>query len=98
MVYVDDFVITKNNSNFVVSIIKKLGDRFSLKDMGLLHFFLRAKVVPTWVGLFLSQHKYVHDLLSNTNTNGAKNVSTPLSTSQSLKLIDGTTSVDNTKF
>ena len=40
LVYVDDLVITGNNKNFVASIIKKLGDRFSLKDMGLLHFFL----------------------------------------------------------
>ncbi|KAA8525303.1 hypothetical protein F0562_007158 [Nyssa sinensis] len=86
-----------NNSIFVASIIKKLGDRFSLKDMGLLHFFLDVEVVLTRAGLFLSQHKYVRDLLTTINMSGAKNVSTPLSTSQSLRLLDGT-SVDSTAF
>ena len=98
LVYVDDIVITGNNKNFVASIIKKLGDHFSLKDVGLLHFFLGVEVVPTQAGLFLSQHKYIRELLSNTNMSGAKDVSTPLSTTQSLKLLDGTTNVDSTEF
>ena len=98
MVYVDDIVITGNNKNFVASIIKQLRDRFSLKDMGLLHFFLGVEVVPTQRGLFLSQHKYIQELLSNTNMSGAKDVSTPLSTTQSLKLLDDTTNVDNIEF
>ena len=98
LVYVDDIVITRNNKNFVASIIKKLGDHFSLKDVGLLHFFLGVEVVPTQAGLFLSQHKYIRELLSNTNMSGAKDVSTPLSTTQSLKLLDGTTNVDSTEF
>ena len=56
------------------------------------------EVVPTQAGLFLSQHKYIWELLSTTNMSGAKDVSTLLSATQSLKLLDGTTNVDNTKF
>ena len=97
MVYVDDLVIIGNNNNFVASIIKQLGDHFSLKDMGLLHFFLGVEVAHTQAGLFLSK-KYIQELLSNTNISGAKDVSTPLSTTQSLKLLDDTTNVDNTEF
>ena len=41
LVYVDDLVITGNNSLFVASIIKQLGDMFSLEDMSSLNFFLR---------------------------------------------------------
>ena len=96
--YVNDLVITGNNKKIVASIIKQLGDRFSLKDMGLLHFFLGVEVIPTPARLFLSQHKYIRELLSNTNMSSAKDVSTPLSTTQSLKLLDGTTNVDNTEF
>ncbi|WKA00533.1 hypothetical protein VitviT2T_018877 [Vitis vinifera] len=98
LVYVDDLVIIGNNTNFVASIIKQLGDHFFLKDMGLLHFLLSLEVVPTQAILFLSQHKYIRELLSTTNMSGAKVVSTPLSTTQSLKLLDGTTNVDNTEF
>lgn len=62
LVYVDDFVIIGNNSNFMASTIKQLGDRFSLKDMGLFHFVLGIEVIHTRTGLFLSQHRYVRDL------------------------------------
>lgn len=47
LVHVNDLVITGNQSQFVVSIIKQLGNKFSLKGMRLLHFFLGVKVVPT---------------------------------------------------
>ncbi|KAF5462336.1 hypothetical protein F2P56_018355 [Juglans regia] len=66
--------------------------------MGFLNLFLGVEVIPTCEGLFLSQHKYVHDLLKSTNMDGAKDVSTPLSTSNSLKLIDGTIIVDSNEF
>ena len=82
----------------MANIIKQLGDMFSLKDMGSLHFFLGIEVIPTRAGLFLSQHKYVCDLLANTSMSGAKDVSTPLSTTQSLQLIDGTAAVDSFEF
>uniref|UniRef100_A0A2N9FBJ6 Reverse transcriptase Ty1/copia-type domain-containing protein n=1 Tax=Fagus sylvatica TaxID=28930 RepID=A0A2N9FBJ6_FAGSY len=98
LVYVDDLVITGNNSLFVTSIIKRLGDMFSLKDMGSLHFFLGVEVIPTPAGLFLSQHKYIRELLAKTSMSGAKDVSTPLSTTQSLQLIDGTAAVDSSEF
>ena len=82
----------------MANIIKQLGDMFSLKDMGSLHFFLGIEVIPTRAGLFLSQHKYVRDLLANTSMSGAKDVSTPFSTTQSLQLIDGTAAVDSSEF
>ena len=98
LVYVDNLVITGNNSILVANIIKQLGDMFSLKDMGSLHFFLGIEVIPTRAGLFLSQHKYVCDLLANTSMSGAKDVSTPLSITHSLQLIDGTAVVDSSEF
>ena len=98
LVYVDDLVITGSCKKFVVSVIDKLGHQFSLKDMGSLHFFLGVEVIPTCAGLFLSQHKYIRELLQTTNMLGAKDVSTPLSTTTSLHLVDGTAAVDSTKF
>jgi len=98
LVYVDDLIITSSDNVFVSSIIDQLGVAFSLKDMGPLHFFLGMEVIPTTDGLFLSQHKYIHDILCKTNMLGAKEVSTPLSTTTALQLIDGTSSMDNTKF
>jgi hypothetical protein len=98
LVYVDNLVITGNTLSFVQSVIQQLGVLFSLKDLGSLHYFLGIEVIPTPVGLFLSQHQYVHGRLAATSMSGAKNVSTPLSSTQSLKLVDDTAAVDNSDF
>jgi len=99
LVYVDDLVITGNDLIFVSSIIVQLSNRFSLKDMGQLHFFfLGMEVIPTTTSLFLSQHKYIRDLLTKMNMHGAKKVTILLSTTTVLKLIDGTSSVDCTEY
>jgi hypothetical protein len=71
------------DSNFVTFVIQQLNNRFYLKDIGALFFFLGVEVIPTKAGLFLSQQKYFRDLLSNTNIDGVKDVYTPLSISQS---------------
>ena len=49
-------------------------------------------------GLFLSQRKYIQDLLSKTNMQDAKVVTTPLSTGESLKLCDGSPTTDSTQY
>lgn len=98
LVYVDDLVITESDNQFVSHVVITLGAHFSLKDMGSLHYFLGVEVSPTTAGLFLSQHKYVCDTLESKNMVGAKDVSTPLSTTQSLHLLDGTTLVDSTEY
>ena len=59
LVYVDDLILIGNNLTFVASIIDQLGQKFSIKDLGSLHFFLGVEVIPTKDGLFLTQHKYI---------------------------------------
>lgn len=98
LVYVDDLVITGSDNQFVALVIDKLAACFSLKDMGHLQFFLGMEVIPIQTGLFFSQHKYIRDILTKSNMLGAKDVSTPLSTTIAPKLLDGTSSVDNTEF
>ena len=45
LVYVDDLVIIGNNLCFVSEIVAQLSNRFSLKDMGQLNFFLGMEVI-----------------------------------------------------
>ncbi|XP_022897576.1 uncharacterized protein LOC111411260 [Olea europaea var. sylvestris] len=61
-------------------------------------FMLPAEVIPTTTGLFPSQHKYIYDILAKANVLGSKEMSTPLSTTIALTLIEGTSIVDSNEF
>ena len=78
--------------------IHALSRQFSVKDMGLLHYFLGVEVIPTANGLFLSQHKYIHDLLDRFQMASIKDCVTPLSTSGSFTLSDGSPPTDPTQY
>jgi hypothetical protein len=70
-------------------IIRQLGVQVSLKDLGDLHYFIRVEVQQTREGIFLSQQKYIRDLLKRANMEGARPIHTPLSTKPTLQLNDG---------
>jgi len=98
LVYVDDIIITGSVSTFVADTINKLSHTFSVKDMGHLHFFLSIEAIPTAKGLFLSQHKYIRDLLSKTSMDMAKDIHTPMSTSTPLILTNGSAPPNSTEY
>ena len=98
LVYVDDLLITGHSAPLVQWIISSLDRRFSIKDLGLLYFFLDVEVISTTDGIFLSQHKYVQDLLARFNLGGMKETSTPSNTPAKLLLRDGSSSTDATQF
>jgi len=64
VLYVDDMLLTGNNLALISSFIITLSTQFAMKDLENLHYFLGVQVVRTSSSMFLSQHKYVFDLLS----------------------------------
>jgi hypothetical protein len=61
--YVDDLIVTRTTSSIVASIKNTLHDRFSLIDLGLLHYFIRIEITQSSFGTSLAQPKYAIDLL-----------------------------------
>lgn len=98
LIYVNGLIITRNKLAFVASIIDQLGKKISLKDLGPLHFFIGIDIIPTRDGLFLTQHKYICDILAQTSMDGAKDMTTPLSTFISLKFVYGSSSVNSMEY
>ena len=94
LVYVDDIVLTGNCTSFLNNFVTLLSKRFSLKDLGNLHHFLGIEVISTHQGMFLSQHRHISDLLTTFHMDGAKDVVTPLSSTESLTLEDGSSKID----
>ena len=63
LVYVDDFLLTGNDDNFVSQFKVDLAAKFSLKDLGRPSHFLGVELIPTSSGIFLSQQHYIRDIL-----------------------------------
>ena len=82
MVYVDDILVTGPSSAACQTVITQLSTLFPIKDLGALHYFLGIEVQRSSTGIFLSQTKYILDLLTKAKMDGAKPCSTPLSTSK----------------
>ena len=58
--------------------------KFSMKDLNALYYFLSVEAIFTPTDLFLTQHKYIRDLLTQTNLFGAKEAWTPIAFSLPL--------------
>ena len=98
LVYVDDIILTGNNTQAVHTFIQQLSQRFSLKDLGPLTYFLGVEVISHSSGLFLHQRKYIADLLQRTCMAKAKPVSTPLATIPVLTLQSGAPLPEPTEY
>ena len=98
IVYVDDLILTGDNTTTVNHFIAILAQRFSIKDLGFLTYFLGVEVVPNKHGLLLSQRRYIMDLLTQTKMQDAKLVLTPIPTSLTLMLTSGSHLLNPTEY
>lgn len=97
-IYLDDLLLTGSDCASISKVIKHLSIHFSLKDFGSFHYFLGVEVISIQHGLFLSQQKYIHDLLTCTKMDGAKTIKTLLTTKDFLQLNDVSSSADPIEY
>ena len=64
VVCVDDLLMTGNNESYVASIKKELRKGFEMYDLGYVHYYLGIEVTQPTKFIFLSQKKYIGDLLN----------------------------------
>lgn len=84
LVYVDDIILTGSNSYLIQQVIQDMHQTFALKDLGDLNYFMGIEVVKSANGLYLSQAKYIVDILAKHGMVHYNPVSTPISTSHYL--------------
>ncbi|GAA0164382.1 transmembrane signal receptor [Lithospermum erythrorhizon] len=65
LVYVDDLILSGNNSAAVLSVKEYLSSCFHMKDLGVLKYFLSIKVARSQEGIFLSQWNSTSPLLTD---------------------------------
>ena len=86
LVYVDDIVLARNNSEACQRVKHYLDGRFRIKNLGPLKYFLGIEVARSPVSLFLCQRKYALDILSEAGLLGCKPATTPIEQNHKLAM------------
>ena len=71
-------VLTDSDTSSIFSLKSSLQSRFHTKDLGVIKYILDIEVMTSKKGIFMSQRKYMLDLLSETEKLGVKPCSTPI--------------------
>ncbi|KAE8686060.1 hypothetical protein F3Y22_tig00111086pilonHSYRG00004 [Hibiscus syriacus] len=98
LVYVDDIIITGSSLTDVEEVVAILKDRFSLKDLGELRYFLGIEVKRSGQNVVLSQKKFVKELLEKTGMVNATGCSTPMVISSKLSRDEGVLITNATEY
>jgi hypothetical protein len=77
LLYVDDILLTGSHSSLLTSVIDALTQEFDMKDLGQLTYFLGLQVSYSSSGLFVSQSKYIKELLDRVDLQNSKSCATP---------------------
>nr|GEV25889.1 putative ribonuclease H-like domain-containing protein [Tanacetum cinerariifolium] len=89
-IYVDDIIFGATNKDLCKSFEKLMKDQFHMSSMGELTFFLSLQVKKKKDGIFISQDKYVAEILRKFGLTEGKSASTPIDTEKPLlKGLDG---------
>jgi hypothetical protein len=98
LLYVDDMLITGDDSHFIDLVKKRLSDKLLMSDLGPLRYFLGIEVISTSAGIFLSQEKYMQDILSRAALTDHRIVDTPMELGVHLCPTDGEPLADPTRY
>ena len=89
LLYVDDMIITGDDTTGIHNLQKFLSQQFEMKDLGTLSYFLSLEVTFSSDGYYLSQAKYASDILSKVSLTDNKTIFTPLELNVKLNATDG---------
>jgi hypothetical protein len=89
LLYVGDMIITGDDSEYIAFVKARLSDQFLMSDLGSLWYFLRIEISSTTEGFFLSQEKYIQDLLDRASLTDHRTAETPMELNVRLMATDG---------
>ncbi|KAA0044927.1 putative mitochondrial protein [Cucumis melo var. makuwa] len=95
IVYVDDIVLSGDDTNEILHLKKKMGDEFEIKDLGNLKYFLGMEIVKSREGVSVSQKRYTLDWLTETGMLGCRSANTPIEFNAKLRDTGDKVSIDH---
>jgi hypothetical protein len=93
-IYVDDTIFGSTNKSTCEEFSRIMIQKFKMSMMGELKYFLGFQVKQLQEGTFISQTKYIQDILTKFGMKDAKPIKTPMGTNGHLDLDTGGKSVD----
>jgi hypothetical protein len=93
-IYVDDIIFGSTNKCTCEEFSRIMLQKFEMSMMGELKYFLGFQVKQLQDGTFISQTKYIQDILNKFGMKDAKPIKTPMGTNGHLDLDTGGKSVD----
>ncbi|RVW99216.1 Retrovirus-related Pol polyprotein from transposon TNT 1-94 [Vitis vinifera] len=87
--YVDDMLVTRSNVRLLAEFKMEMQDVFEMSDLGITNYFLGMKIYQCSSGIFISQRKYVVDILKKFKLESCKEVATPLAQNEKISKNDG---------
>ena len=82
-------IITGSDKGEMVALKNRLFRDFEMKDLGELKYFLGIEVLRSERGIFISQRKYILDLLAETGLMDCKPADTPMVVNHGLQIKEG---------
>ncbi|WVZ88337.1 hypothetical protein U9M48_034871 [Paspalum notatum var. saurae] len=93
-IYVDDIIFGSTNASFCEEFGEMMSKEFEMSMIGELSFFLGLQIKQLKDGIFVSQSKYLKDMLKKFGLEDAKSIKTPMRTNSLLELEKGGKLVD----
>lgn len=94
----DDMIVTGDDIVEITKLKTYLASKFDMKDLGGLKYFLDIEVSRSKQGIFLSQRKYVTDLLKETGILGCQPIGTPIEQNHGLDELSDQVPADKGRY
>ena len=83
-IYVDDIIFGSTNQDYCEEFGKMMANEFEMSMIGELSYFLGLQIKQLKNGTFVSQGKYIKDMLKKFGINESKAISTLMGTNENL--------------
>jgi hypothetical protein len=97
-VYVDDIIFGSDDDRLSQEFAKDMQNEFEMSLLGELSLFLGLKIRQSNQGIFISQTKYIREMLKRFGMEDFKPVITPMQTSCKLRKDDDSKSTDQRQY
>jgi hypothetical protein len=97
-IYVDDIVFGSTNDRFSQKFAKNMQNEFEMSLLGEIYFFLGLQTHQRNQGIFISQTKYIIEMLKRFRMEDCKPVITPMQTNCNLRKDNDSNSTDQRQY